>query len=122
MYILKFIKIIKHILDELHSLVLMGVLSALCLCTLCVLSNSLSQKRLLDPLELKLQMIRHEPQSGCWESNPGSLEGRPFLLLAPEPSQPQIKAPKGFPTKPRPPFLGPLKALGKQPQITPHLG
>lgn len=75
-------------------------------------------KRVLDLLELELQMVSHEPQSRCWYSNPGSLEEQPFLLLVPEPSQPQIKAHKGFPIKPRPPFLGLLKALGKQPQVT----
>lgn len=35
MYILKFIKIIKHILNELNSLVLMGVLSALSMYLAC---------------------------------------------------------------------------------------
>lgn len=75
MYVLKFIKIIKHMLNELNNLMSMDVLSALCLCTPCVLSTSVRKKRVLDPLELELQtIVGHEPLCRCWESYPGFLE------------------------------------------------
>lgn len=43
------------------------------------------QKRSWDPLELELTGICEIVQDGCWETNPGSLEGQQVFLTA-EPS------------------------------------
>jgi hypothetical protein len=57
---------------------------SVCLCATCMLWCPKGQKRMLDSLELKLQM-RVSCHVGCWELNLGPLKEQPKLLTA-EPS------------------------------------
>jgi pentatricopeptide repeat protein len=53
-----------------------------CLCTMYMTGAHRSQKRVLDALELVLQMVTDgcEPPCEWWDSNPGPLESLSVLL------------------------------------------